>query len=173
MCVCVCLCVCVRYQIIFVLIASMLTWDQNDTNNICVIAQTLTKQSLVVLACKTRPALVSLSETQHMQVVHNTLHMIGARWVAHDFHRIVPCPLEHTCRRQFTVQRGDCKKSQTASLNAIIIIITSSVFKWTRQTAMATEMKESSLCHHLQVRGNLVMEKYWWQSIAVAYFFFF
>ena len=56
-------------------------------------------------------------------MAHNTLHVIGARCVARDFHTIVPWPLQRTCWRQFVAQRGDCKKSRTAPLNAIIIII--------------------------------------------------
>ena len=51
------------------------------------------------------------------------LHMISARCVAHDLHTIAPWPLERTCWRQFTVQWGDCKKSQTPPLNVIITII--------------------------------------------------
>ena len=51
------------------------------------------------------------------------LQVIGAQCVAHDFHTIVPWPLECTCWRQFVAQRGDCKKSRTAPLNAVIIII--------------------------------------------------
>ena len=49
------------------------------------------------------------------------LHVIGARCVAREFNTIVPWPLERTCWRQFAAQRGDCKKSRTAPLNAIII----------------------------------------------------
>ena len=55
-------------------------------------------------------------------MAHNTLHVIGARCVARDLHTIVPWPLERTCWRQFAAQQGDCKKSRTAPLNAIIII---------------------------------------------------
>ena len=46
-------------------------------------------------------------------------HVIGARCVART---IVPWSLERTCWRRFATQQGDCKKSQTAPLNAIIII---------------------------------------------------
>ena len=51
------------------------------------------------------------------------LHVIGARCAAHDFHTIMPRPLESTCWREFMAQQGDCKKSRTAPLNVIIIII--------------------------------------------------
>ena len=51
------------------------------------------------------------------------LHVISAQCVARDLHTYAPWLLECTCWRQFTVQLGDCKKSQIASLNAIIIII--------------------------------------------------
>ena len=51
------------------------------------------------------------------------LHMIRARCVAHDLHMLAPGPFEHTCCRQLTAQRGDCKKSQIALLNEIIFII--------------------------------------------------
>ena len=47
-------------------------------------------------------------------------------WFAHFRH----WPLECMCWRQFTAQRGDCKKSRLAPLNAIIIII----IKWRRLT---------------------------------------
>ena len=57
------------------------------------------------------------------QVAHNTLHVIGARCVARDFHTTVPGPLERTCWRQLAAQRGDCKKSRTVPLNVVIIII--------------------------------------------------
>ena len=57
------------------------------------------------------------------QVAHNMLHVIGARCAARDFHTIVPWPLERTCWGHFTGQRGDCTKSQTAPLNAVIIVI--------------------------------------------------
>ena len=56
-------------------------------------------------------------------MTHNTLHVIGAWCVAHDFHTVVSWPLECKCWRQFAAQWGDYKKSWTASLNAIIIII--------------------------------------------------
>ena len=58
-------------------------------------------------------------------MTHNTLHVIGARCVARDFHTIVPWPLERTCWRQFAAQRENCKQSRTAPLNAIINIIIS------------------------------------------------
>ena len=51
------------------------------------------------------------------------LHVKGARCVARDFHSTVPWSLERTCWRQLAVQRGDRKKSRTAPLNGIIIII--------------------------------------------------
>ena len=47
------------------------------------------------------------------------LHVISAR----DLHTVAPGPLERTCWRQFAALWGDCKKSRTAPLNAIIIII--------------------------------------------------
>ena len=56
-------------------------------------------------------------------MAHNTLHVIGARSVARDFHTIVPWPLQHTCWRQFAAQQGDCKKSQSAPFNAMMMII--------------------------------------------------
>ena len=55
-------------------------------------------------------------------MAHNKLHVKGAQCVTRDFQTIVPWPLECTCWRQFAAQRGDCKKSRTAPLNAIIII---------------------------------------------------
>ena len=51
------------------------------------------------------------------------LHVISVQCVAGDLHMIVPRPLERACWRQFRVLWGDCKKSQIAPLNAIIIII--------------------------------------------------
>ena len=67
------------------------------------------------------------------QVAHDTLHVIGARCVACDLYTIPPGPLEHMCWRQFAVLWGDCKKSWTAPLNAIIIIIPVHILKchWT------------------------------------------
>ena len=49
--------------------------------------------------------------------------MISARCVARDLHTIAPWLLERTCRRLFAAQRGDCKQSRTAALNAIITVI--------------------------------------------------
>ena len=37
------------------------------------------------------------------------LHIISAGCVACDLHTIAPRPLEHTCWRQFAVQRGNSK----------------------------------------------------------------
>ena len=51
------------------------------------------------------------------------LHVMGARCVARDLHTISPWPLERMCWRQLAAERGDCRKSRTAPLNAIIIII--------------------------------------------------
>ena len=51
------------------------------------------------------------------------LHVTSARCATHDLHTIEPGPLERMCWRWFTAQRGDCKKSYIAPLNAIIIII--------------------------------------------------
>ena len=51
------------------------------------------------------------------------LHMIGARCVARDLHMTAPRPVERTCWRQFAGQWGDCQKSGTGPLNAIIIVI--------------------------------------------------
>ena len=56
-------------------------------------------------------------------MAHNMLHVIDTWCVAHDFLTIVPWPLEHMCWRQFVELRGDCEKSRTAPLNAVIIII--------------------------------------------------
>ena len=49
--------------------------------------------------------------------------MISVRCVARDLHTIAPGSHERTCWRQFAALWGDWKKSQIASLNAIIIII--------------------------------------------------
>ena len=51
------------------------------------------------------------------------LHVMGARCVVRDLHTIAPGPLERVCWRQFAALWGDCKKSRTAPLNAITIII--------------------------------------------------
>ena len=51
------------------------------------------------------------------------LHVINASCVACDLHTIATRPLARTCWRRFTAQRGDCKQSWIAPLNAIIIII--------------------------------------------------
>ena len=51
------------------------------------------------------------------------LHVIGTGCVARDFHMIMPWPFAHTCWRQVAAQRGDCKKSLTVPLNAIIIVM--------------------------------------------------
>ena len=51
------------------------------------------------------------------------LHVISAQCVACELHTIALRPLECTCWRQFAGQWGDCKKSRSAPLNAIFIII--------------------------------------------------
>ena len=58
----------------------------------------------------------------HME--HDMEHKISIRCVAHDLHTIAPWPLELMCWtwRQFAVQWEDCKGSQIAPFNAIIII---------------------------------------------------
>ena len=61
---------------------------------------------------------------------HDMLHVISARCVACDLHMIAPGPLECTCWRCFAAQWGDCKKSQIASVSAIIIIIISWASLW-------------------------------------------
>ena len=58
------------------------------------------------------------------------LHVISARCVARDLHTVAPRPLEYTCWRQFAALWGDCKKSRTAPLNAIIIIIIILILSW-------------------------------------------
>ena len=49
--------------------------------------------------------------------------MVSAWCVACDLHTIAPGPLERVCWRRFGALWGDHKKSRTAPLNAIIIII--------------------------------------------------
>ena len=56
-------------------------------------------------------------------MAHDTLHVINVRRVARDLHTVAPWPLERTCWRQMAAQRGDCKKSRTAPVSAVIIII--------------------------------------------------
>ena len=75
------------------------------------------------------------------------LQVISTRCVARDLHTIAPGPLERTCWRWFAALWGDCKKSQIAPLNAIIIIIiikgtTKSKLTWIRKVLTADTLPD-------------------------------
>ena len=53
------------------------------------------------------------------------LHVINAWCAARGLDTMALRPLQRMCWRQFTVQWGDCRKSQIMPLNVIIIIIIS------------------------------------------------
>ena len=58
------------------------------------------------------------------------LHVMSSWCVARDMHTIAPRPLERTCWRWFAVQWGDSKKSRSAPLKAITIILIIDVEWW-------------------------------------------